>query len=285
LVIQIDGGARGNPGPAGAGVVIVTEEGQLIHEGAYYLGQQTNNAAEYHALIRGLQRAARCEPQPITVISDSELLVRQVTGEYRVKNEKLQQLYQQVQMLLLRVPRWHVRHVPREENRRADELANLAMDARHDTIVFDAAAADPPVGGPGEEAQPTATLRDQGTGSAAREPAIARRGLRENEATSPGTSTGSGTRSVRVVLAQAPGSGQCPAGMAESFTVAAALPAQLCVHAAYAILPTLLAMQNTERDEFAAIPTLTVRCSRPACGAVFQLSPVRSTNGAAEAGR
>lgn len=140
LVIHVDGGSRGNPGPAGAGVVISDESGAKLHEGAYFLGNQTNNSAEYQALIRGLQRAETLTARPIHIRSDSELLVRQLIGEYRVKNEALAALFAQVQMLLLRFGGWQIRHVPREQNRRADELANLAMDQRRDVIVFDAEA-------------------------------------------------------------------------------------------------------------------------------------------------
>ena len=138
LVIHIDGGARGNPGPAGAGVVIRTEDGRPIHEAGYFLGTQTNNAAEYLALIRALQRVSRYDPQPIAICSDSELLVRQLTGQYRVKNPGLQQLFHEVQVLLLRVSCWTMKHVRREHNRRADELANLAMDRMADIVAFDA---------------------------------------------------------------------------------------------------------------------------------------------------
>ena len=79
--MHVDGGSRGNPGPAGAGVTISTEDGTLIHEAAHFLGNQTNNGAEYHALIRALQRVQACGDDTVTVFSDSELLVRQITGE------------------------------------------------------------------------------------------------------------------------------------------------------------------------------------------------------------
>ena len=94
LIIHVDGGSRGNPGPAGAGVVIADEDGALIHEAGYFLGRQTNNSAEYHACIRALQRAARCGEQPVRVCSDSELLVRQITGAYQVKSPTLVKRYQ-----------------------------------------------------------------------------------------------------------------------------------------------------------------------------------------------
>jgi ribonuclease HI len=267
LIIHIDGGARGNPGPAGAGVVIKAEDGRPIHEAGYFLGRQTSNAAEYHALIRALTRAQRCACQRLCVYSDSELLVRQITGEYQVKSPKLAQLYQQVQLLLLKVSSWTVRHVPREENARADELANLAMDQRRDVIVFDA---DEAAGGPATDAttKRAPPAGDESPDQAARVPTKVE-----------GWPT---DRTVRVAIAQQPNAEACPAAGSctqGDFTVTSTLPQALCVHAAHALLPTLLAILNTEPQEFAAVPTLTVRCGYPGCGAVFHLSPVRSSNG------
>lgn len=262
LTIHVDGGARGNPGPAGAGVVIHDQPGGLIFEGGYFLGEQTNNVAEYTALLRALERVQQRGAQNAIIYSDSELLVRQLTGVYQVKSPRLIGLFRQVQMLLLKIPRWSVRHIPREANVRADELANLAMDHGRDVVVFDvdrggAAAMPKP-----ESRAPAATTAAPTAGR----PAV------------PAT----GQPAVRVIVTQPPGTAQCPAHgpPTPAFTVETTLPAGLCIHAAHALLPTLLAILNTEPHEFAAIPTLTVRCSRPGCGAVFQLSPVRSPNGA-----
>lgn len=249
LIIHVDGGSRGNPGPAGAGVVISGDDGALIYEAGFFLGRQTNNAAEYHALIRALERAGQCGEQLITIHSDSELLVRQITGEYQVKSPTLAPLHRQAQTLLVRAGRWNIRHVRREQNTRADELANLAMDARRDVIVFDVAApADHPA-----DTTPAAE-----------------------------TAAPAGQQAVRVTVHHAPQADTCPAGglPGPAFTVGATLPAGLCVHAAHALVPTLLAILNTDEDEFAAIPTLTVRCGRPGCGAEFRLAPARSKNGA-----
>jgi ribonuclease HI len=281
LIVHVDGGSRGNPGLAGAGVTISTDDGTLIHEGAYYLGRQTNNTAEYYALIRALQRTERYSQQTITVYSDSELLVRQITGEYRVKSPKLARLYEQVQFLLLKTPCWNIRHIPREENQRADELANLAIDRRHDVIVFEADS--------GQCAASTAV--DQaptGAGSVSAPPAAGGQSEQRGQATGPGTSVVSGPSSeaahaVRVTLARAPKPNACPSqqSLCESFTVESTLPVGLCVHAAHALLPTILAILNTEPAEFTAVPTLTVRCMHPECGATFHVSPVRKSNGAA----
>jgi ribonuclease HI len=126
---RIDGGARGNPGPAGIGVLL-EEEGGTRDEFYAYLGSTTNNVAEYAALLVLLVRALRRGATELTIHSDSELLVKQLEGTYRVKNPRLQALHAAARGLLQRIPRVTLRHVPREENRDADRLANRAMDER-----------------------------------------------------------------------------------------------------------------------------------------------------------
>jgi ribonuclease HI len=282
LIVHVDGGSRGNPGPAGAGVLITSDDGTRIHEGAYYLGRQTNNAAEYHALIRALQRVERTGERTVTVYSDSELLVRQITGQYRVKSARLGRLFEQVQLLLLRIPCWNVRHIPREGNLRADELANLAMDQQRDVILFDAET--------GERDEPARATEPRPSPDAApnRLPAAGERDTRPggsaSEAGEVAEPAGDGVRAVRVTLARPPKPGDCPAEecLCESFTVESKLPTGLCVHAAHALLPTILAVLNTEPAEFPAVPTLTVRCTRPGCGATFHVAPARGANGAAQ---
>lgn len=281
MIVYVDGGSRGNPGPAGAGVTITTDAGTLIHEAAYYLGRQTSNAAEYHALIRALQRVERCGEHTIAVCSDSELLVRQITGAYRVKSPKLAQLFQQVQLLLLKIPCWNIRHVSREENQRADELANLAIDQQRDVIVFDvdrSAADAPPPGIRAPSSPDVSSERSTATNESDPHPKTP-----TGEVSVVATPTADGARAARVTLAKAPKPDGCPAGECpcECFTVESALPAGLCIHAAHALLPTILAILNTEPAEFAAVPTLTVRCMRPGCGATFHVSPARGSNGAA----
>jgi hypothetical protein len=207
--------------------------------------------------------------------------VRQVTGEYRVKSPTLARLYQQVQLLLLKIPCWNIRHISREENQRADELANLAIDRCHDVIVFEADS--------GQCAAPTAP--DQAPtvpGSISAPPAAGGQSERRGKVAGPGTSVVSGPSSEAVhaacvTLARAPKPNACPSGqsLCESFTVESTLPVGLCVHAAHALLPTILAILNTEPAEFTAVPTLTVRCMYPECGATFHVSPVRKSNGAA----
>jgi ribonuclease HI len=131
--IHIDGGARGNPGPAGVGVVIQdTAQETYLHEAGYFLGEATNNVAEYQGLIKGLEMAGKLGAKRILVVSDSELMVKQINGQYRVKAENLKPLYQQAVGLLGRFGKWEMTHTRRENNRLADQLANRAMDAAAD---------------------------------------------------------------------------------------------------------------------------------------------------------
>ena len=137
LTIHIDGGARGNPGPAGAGVSMRDARRGIVFEAGFYLGEMTNNQAEYGALLKALEVAERIGAAAVTVFADSELLVRQINGDYRVKNAGLKPLFGKATERLGRFGDWRVHHVLRESNSRADELANMAMDARRDVIVRD----------------------------------------------------------------------------------------------------------------------------------------------------
>ena len=135
--IHIDGGARGNPGPAGAGVVIQADDGTSLFEGGYFLGRATNNVAEYTALLRALERAEALAAGEAEVFSDSELLVRQMTGQYRVRNAGLRPLYEEACRRAGRFKRVSFQHVRRERNTDADRLVNLAVEAKRN--VEDAA--------------------------------------------------------------------------------------------------------------------------------------------------
>lgn len=126
--LHTDGAARGNPGPAGIGIVLVRPDGEVADELARFIGHATNNVAEYTALITGLERALQFGVFDLDVYSDSELLVRQLNGEYRVKNAGLKPLYERVRQLAGQFRRVRYFHVPREQNRRADELANEGID-------------------------------------------------------------------------------------------------------------------------------------------------------------
>src|SRR6266478_1401448 len=128
LIAHSDGGARGNPGPAGYGVVIQDEAGRKVAALSQYLGHQTNNFAEYQGLIAALEYAIEHGHKALKVVSDSELLVRQIKGIYKVKNLTLQELHARAKELIAQLEWFSIDHALREHNREADELANQAMD-------------------------------------------------------------------------------------------------------------------------------------------------------------
>ncbi len=128
LIAHSDGGARGNPGPAGYGVVIQDEAGRKVAALSEYLGHQTNNFAEYQGLIAALEYAIEHGHKALKVVSDSELLVRQIKGVYKVKNATLQELHARAKQLIAQLDWFSIDHALREHNREADELANQAMD-------------------------------------------------------------------------------------------------------------------------------------------------------------
>lgn len=128
LVAHSDGGARGNPGPAGYGVVVQNESGKKVAALSEYLGHQTNNFAEYQGLIAALEYALKHGPKALKVISDSELLVRQIKGIYKVKNPVLQDLHARAKELIAKLDWFSIGHALREHNQEADRLANEAMD-------------------------------------------------------------------------------------------------------------------------------------------------------------
>lgn len=125
-----DGASRGNPGQAGAGAVLLTENGEELAALSVYLGTCTNNVAEYKALIIGLQEALRRGCTDLAISLDSELIVRQIQGRYKVKNEALLTLFNEVRMHLARLGKWSITHVPRAQNARADQLANKGIDQK-----------------------------------------------------------------------------------------------------------------------------------------------------------
>jgi ribonuclease HI len=128
LLIHVDGGARGNPGPAAIGVVVSDRDGNTIDELAERIGVATNNVAEYRALLKGLERAAALGAREVEVVNDSELVARQLTGVYKVKHPALKPLYDEAIAALKGFDRWRIRSVPRAENARADALVNAALD-------------------------------------------------------------------------------------------------------------------------------------------------------------
>ncbi len=129
VVVHVDGGARGNPGPAAIGVVVSGAEGQLLEELGEPIGATTNNVAEYRALLRGLERARALGASEVEVVGDSELVAKQVNGQYKVKHAGLRPLHAEALRALAGFERWRVRTVPRAQNAAADALVNAALDA------------------------------------------------------------------------------------------------------------------------------------------------------------
>lgn len=128
IIIHSDGGARGNPGPAGIGAILNLENGTVIAEISKYLGETTNNQAEYRALIAGLEKAKELQAEEVDCYLDSELVVKQLNREYKVKNAELAPLFLQIHNLSLLFKKINFIHVRREFNKEADRLANEAMD-------------------------------------------------------------------------------------------------------------------------------------------------------------
>lgn len=128
IIVWTDGAARGNPGPAGAGAQLTTPDGEVVGEIAEGLGETTNNVAEYTAAIRGLERAAELGATDVVLRSDSQLLINQLSGRYRVKSEHLIPLHRRLRALARGFERIRFEHVPRERNTEADRLANEGVD-------------------------------------------------------------------------------------------------------------------------------------------------------------
>ena len=128
MVLYTDGCCRGNPGPAGIGVVIKDSRKKTLKELSEYIGEATNNIAEYSALIRGLKAAGEMGAEEIKVVMDSELVVRQISGEYRVKDEGMKELFRHTLEILKDFKSFEIKHIDREKNKEADKLANKAIN-------------------------------------------------------------------------------------------------------------------------------------------------------------
>ena len=128
LVVHVDGGARGNPGPAAAASVVADESGRVLDEAAVAIGRATNNVAEYRGLLLGLERARALGATEVDVVNDSELVAHQVNGRYRVRHADMQPLHAAALEALGQFERWSVRSVPRAQNAHADALVNAALD-------------------------------------------------------------------------------------------------------------------------------------------------------------
>jgi ribonuclease HI len=132
VVVNVDGGARGNPGPAAIGILVRNGDGQVLEEVGERIGEATNNVAEYRALLRGIELAAAQGADDLDLIGDSELVVRQVEGRYKVKNAGMKELHAEVKRALENFDSWSIRHVRRAENADADRLVNQALDGALD---------------------------------------------------------------------------------------------------------------------------------------------------------
>jgi ribonuclease HI len=129
LVVHVDGGARGNPGPAAIGVVLTDADGEVVHAVGETIGEATNNVAEYRALLHGIELARERGADELEIYGDSELVVKQVRGEYRVKDSGLKPLHAEVRAALAGLNAWTFDHVRRDDNAHADDLVNQALDA------------------------------------------------------------------------------------------------------------------------------------------------------------
>jgi ribonuclease HI len=128
-VVNVDGGARGNPGPAAIAAVVSTPRGEVLEERGEAIGEATNNVAEYRALLLGIELARQRGASEVELIGDSELIVRQVRGEYKVKEAGLKPLHAEVEKALAGLEKWSIRNVPRDENSEADRLVNEVLDS------------------------------------------------------------------------------------------------------------------------------------------------------------
>ena len=131
VVVHVDGGSRGNPGPAAGAAVLSTPEGELLDEASTLLGVASNNVAEYRGLLLGLERAHALGATEVEVVNDSELVSKQLTGVYKVKHPDMRPLHAQALAALRGFERWSIRSVPRAQNARADALVNATLDAAH----------------------------------------------------------------------------------------------------------------------------------------------------------
>jgi ribonuclease HI len=128
LIVHVDGGARGNPGPAAAACVVSSPDGEVLAERSQLLGRATNNVAEYRALLLGLECARELGAGEVEVVGDSELIAKQVQGAYKVKHEDMRRLHGEATAALSQFERWSIRTVPRAQNAHADALVNAALD-------------------------------------------------------------------------------------------------------------------------------------------------------------
>ncbi|MHC4131029.1 MAG: phosphoribosylglycinamide formyltransferase [Planctomycetota bacterium] len=135
IIIYTDGGSRGNPGPSAAAFTLTDARGKQITAKAFFLGENTNNVAEYTAVLKALEHAKQYNRQRISIFSDSELLVQQLNGKYKVKSENILPLFEQVQAMLLEFDSYEIKHITRDKNTKADELVNQALNLKKDIDI------------------------------------------------------------------------------------------------------------------------------------------------------
>lgn len=255
LELYVDGGSRGNPGPAASAYILKEPGGKTLEAKGLFLGRATNNVAEYTALTQGLTAAKKFEIEELHIFSDSELMVRQIIGEYRVKSPELKDLFYEVQKLLLAFDRWQIKHVRRELNAEADRLVNETLDhpGGGEEDEFDAAdeflaeAEEISETEAGEEIE--ADVDDDVNAETDTEADV----------------------KVLVEVVSPCGRGVCPAQLqkGQCFVFSGFVPAGLCIHSAQLLLSAVLALRQNLRSQ--RKPPL-VKCPRPGCGATFKLS-------------
>ncbi len=259
LKIYTDGGARGNPGPAAAGIIIRDPQGHSILEAGYFLGKATNNVAEYTALVMALQAAVKFGADQVSLFADSELMVKQLTGEYKVKDAKMQELFKQAQRLLIKFTSWKIQHIRRAENKQADILVNKALDAGKDIVEVQLGDAQPQ----NRPQQADETLAAASSVAAAPRPA---------DPAQPSASQPAALPPVLVKVVRGPRAGGCNAAPAEGqeFAFGETAPARMCVYALKAAFDTVLAMRYAAAENDTLSP-VRVRCMRRGCGAEFEI--------------
>jgi uncharacterized repeat protein (TIGR04076 family) len=256
IELYVDGGSRGNPGLAASAYVIKSSTGQIVASKGFHLGVATNNVAEYTALLRGLDAVARLDVCEVDIFSDSELMVKQIIGEYKVRSEDLMKLFEQVQRKLLSFNRWQIKHIRREFNKDADCLVNETLDFGEDVDESDEGSTPEVVEKPAE--RPIRKSRAKSSPVK-----VAETRFDENLK----------VKEVKILAEIVDVSGEpvCknPMQVGQCFVFSQCVPAGLCVHAAMSLLPIVLAMQN---DPSAS--SQEVRCSRRGCGVRFKLSTI-----------
>lgn len=278
LTIYFDGGSRGNPGPAGAGAVVCDQTEQVVYEAGWFLGRMTNNMAEYEGLLRALEAVGPARPRRLAIYSDSELVVLQLQGAYRVRNEKLKPLFEAVRSRLEHVSSWTIQHVPRAMNGRADALANAAMDARGDVIVVNAlpgAASSEKACGPKRTASRRSAKADAADATTHRAAASdqAAAGARRGDAPSDRDHAMPDApmplqRRVRVRCLSVPRRGACPAPCraGAEFVFERVTPSGVCLDVAGELIEAVRLCAVTGLAQ-------SVTCPEPDCGARFSVKP------------